>query len=132
MASPSQTSHLGNSEPSTRQGRARAGSQVIATGAHLAPSSKMVSNTHYTRQKASVALVNLQETTKLMSDKSITTRYDTQTPHLQMHPSEMTPAWQRVHADLLRRGFAIAANNMRDIMRLTTPKAYWQAVNSNT
>jgi hypothetical protein len=59
------------------------------------------------------------------------TRYDMQMPHLQISTSEMTPAWRRVQADLIARGFTVAASHMRDIMRLSTPRAYWLGAGNN-
>lgn len=51
-----------------------------------------------------------------------------QTPLLRVHPSEMPLAWYRVYQDLKERGFLIAANNMREIMRATNPRAYFAHV----
>lgn len=48
------------------------------------------------------------------------------TQHLRVARHKMTPAWQAIHDFLVARGFHIAAHHMGDIMRLTTPAAFWQ------
>ena len=60
------------------------------------------------------------------------TRYDMTTPHLQISRAEMPQAWRAVHDDLKKRGFKIAADNMREIIRMNTPKNYWAVTRNLT
>lgn len=53
------------------------------------------------------------------------------TQHLRVSRHKMAPAWQAIHDFLVARGFPTAANHMGDIMRLTTPAAFWQTWQAN-
>ena len=53
------------------------------------------------------------------------------TQHLRVARHKMAPAWQAIHDFLVARGFHTAANHMGDIMRLTTPAAFWQTWQAN-
>lgn len=53
------------------------------------------------------------------------------TQHLRIPRDNLPAAWRAVHDFLVARGFQIAANHMGDIVRLSTPAAFWQTWQAN-
>jgi hypothetical protein len=60
---------------------------------------------------------------------------DTYTPtfpaysHMRLYRNQLSPDWQRVHDDMVGRGFLAAAHHMAQIVRYSSPAKYWASVN---
>ena len=48
--------------------------------------------------------------------------------HMRLHRGQLSPEWQRVHDDMIKRGFRTAAMHMAQIVRFTRPKDYWAGI----